>query len=69
MNSNSMIIAEIIVELVGSRHDEVKQSIEMLAKRNVIQLPLMGIFHNINWLGLKQKMEQIEQGTSLYLFT
>ena len=31
-----------IAELVGSRHDKVKQSIERLAARGVIQLPPMG---------------------------
>ncbi len=44
-----------IAELVGSRHDKVKQSIERLAERRIIQLPPMGISENINGLGLTQK--------------
>nr|WP_275381708.1 phage antirepressor KilAC domain-containing protein [Xenorhabdus bovienii] len=36
-----------IAELVDSRHDKVKQSIERLAKRGVIQLPPMGKVNNI----------------------
>ncbi|EOQ0008583.1 TPA: DNA-binding protein [Escherichia coli] len=44
-----------IAELVGSRHDKVKQSIERLAERGIIQLPPMGISENINGLGLTQK--------------
>ncbi|EFL0894044.1 Rha family transcriptional regulator [Escherichia coli] len=44
-----------ISELVGSRHDKVKQSIERLAERGIIQLPPMGISENINGLGLTQK--------------
>ena len=31
-----------IAEVVGSRHDKVKQSIERLSKRGVIELPPMG---------------------------
>lgn len=31
-----------IAELVGSRHDKVKQSIERLAERGIITLPPMG---------------------------
>ncbi|MBF0743377.1 DNA-binding protein [Shigella flexneri] len=44
-----------IAELVGSRHDKVKQSIERLAERRIIQLPPMRISENINGLGLTQK--------------
>lgn len=35
-----------IAELVGSRHDKVKQSIERLAERRIIQLPPMGRVEN-----------------------
>ncbi|WP_291970166.1 Rha family transcriptional regulator [Candidatus Symbiopectobacterium sp.] len=35
-----------ITELVGSRHDKVKQSIERLAEKGVIQLPPMGKVEN-----------------------
>lgn len=35
-----------IAELVGSRHDKVKQSIERLAEKGVIQLPPMGKVEN-----------------------
>lgn len=35
-----------IADLVGSRHDKVKQSIERLAERGVIQLPPMGVVKN-----------------------
>ncbi|ELD0487554.1 Rha family transcriptional regulator [Escherichia coli] len=50
----SMTSVEIAV-LVDSRHDKVKQSIERLAGRGVIQLPPVGISENINGLGLTQK--------------
>lgn len=40
-----------ISDLVGSRHDKVKQSIERLAKNGVIQIPPMGVFEKINNLG------------------
>ncbi|MCX8597651.1 MULTISPECIES: Rha family transcriptional regulator [unclassified Gilliamella] len=46
-----------IAELVGSRHDKVKQSIERLAKNKVITLPPLGIYENINNLGFKIKSE------------
>ncbi|MCU4595326.1 phage antirepressor KilAC domain-containing protein [Acinetobacter radioresistens] len=41
-NQNSMTSLE-IAELVQSRHDKVKQSIERLAERKVIVLPPMGV--------------------------
>ena len=44
-----------ISDLVGSRHDKVKQSIERLAKNGVIQLPPMGVFENINSLSQNSK--------------
>lgn len=42
-----------IAELVGSRHDNVKVTIERLAKKGVIRLPAMQDFEKINNLGLK----------------
>jgi phage antirepressor YoqD-like protein len=51
-----------IADLVGSRHDKVKQSIERLAKNAIIQLPPMGVSEEINSLGLPQR-------TKLYIFT
>lgn len=42
-----------IAELVGSRPDNVKRTIERLAKNNVIRLPPMEDFEKINNLGLK----------------
>lgn len=49
-----------IAELVSSRHDKVKQSIERLAERGIIQLPPLGIIENINKLGLNQKTKVYE---------
>lgn len=43
INSNAIKMTSIeIAELVGSRHDKVKQSIERLAGRGVIAFPPMG---------------------------
>ncbi|EOR7393336.1 phage antirepressor KilAC domain-containing protein, partial [Escherichia coli] len=46
-----------IAELVGSRHDKVKQSIERLAVRGVIRNPPMVVFEKINNLGLLRGVE------------
>ncbi|EOO6022874.1 Rha family transcriptional regulator [Escherichia coli] len=54
-NDKASMTSVEIAELVGSRHDKVKQSIERLAERGIIQLPPMGISENINGLGLTQK--------------
>ncbi|MEC9713605.1 Rha family transcriptional regulator [Escherichia coli] len=54
-NGKASMTSVEIAELVGSRHDKVKQSIERLAERRIIQLPPMGISENINGLGLTQK--------------
>ncbi|EEV7030774.1 Rha family transcriptional regulator [Escherichia coli] len=54
-NDKVSMTSDEISELVGSRHDKVKQSIERLAERRIIQLPPMGISENINGLGLTQK--------------
>ncbi|WP_281996251.1 phage antirepressor KilAC domain-containing protein [Escherichia coli] len=53
INSNAIKMTSIeIAELVGSRHDKVKQSIERLAVRGVIRNPPMVVFEKINNLGL-----------------
>ncbi|HGV0335503.1 TPA: phage antirepressor KilAC domain-containing protein [Escherichia coli] len=53
INSNVIKMTSIeIAELVGSRHDKVKQSIERLAVRGVIRNPPMVVFEKINNLGL-----------------
>ncbi len=54
-NGKASMTSVEIAGLVGSRHDKVKQSIERLAERRIIQLPPMGISENINGLGLTQK--------------
>ncbi|HHZ5992610.1 TPA: Rha family transcriptional regulator [Escherichia coli] len=46
-----------IAELVGSRPDNVKISIERLAKSGVIQLPALQVFEKINNLGLRRSIE------------
>lgn len=50
INTVSMTSVE-IAALVGSRHDNVKVSIERLAERGVIRLPAMQVSENINKLG------------------
>ncbi|EDA1797291.1 DNA-binding protein, partial [Salmonella enterica subsp. enterica serovar Typhimurium] len=44
-----------IAELVGSRPDNVKRTIERLSKSGVIPLPPMEVSENINNLGFKVK--------------
>ena len=46
-----------IAELVGSRPDNVKISIERLAESGVIQLPALQVFEKINNLGLRRSVE------------
>ncbi|EEW6548097.1 phage antirepressor KilAC domain-containing protein [Escherichia coli] len=46
-----------IAELVGSRPDNVKISIERLAKSGVIQLPALQVFEKNNNLGLRRSVE------------
>ncbi len=60
-NTASMTSLE-IAELVNSRHDNVRVSIERLAKRGIIVLPAMQVSETINNLGLPQE-------SSHYLFT
>ncbi|PDV20727.1 DNA-binding protein [Escherichia coli] len=58
INSNVIKMTSIeIAELVGSRHDKVKQSIERLAVRGVIRNPPMVVFEKINNLGLLRGVE------------
>ncbi len=44
--SRTSMSSQEIAELVGSRHDKVKQSIERLAERGTVQLPPMGEVRN-----------------------
>ncbi|EFJ5889464.1 TPA: phage antirepressor KilAC domain-containing protein [Escherichia coli] len=58
INSNAIKMTSIeIAELVGSRHDKVKQSIERLAVRGVNRNPPMVVFEKINNLGLLRGVE------------
>ncbi|EFE5891243.1 phage antirepressor KilAC domain-containing protein [Escherichia coli] len=58
INGNAIKMTSIeIAELVGSRHDKVKQSIERLAARGVIRNPPMVVFEKINNLGLLRGVE------------
>ncbi|MBJ8938547.1 phage antirepressor KilAC domain-containing protein [Citrobacter koseri] len=57
ITSNTITMSSIdIAELVGSRPDNVKVSIERLAERGVIRLPAMQDFEKINNLGLAVKV-------------
>ncbi len=59
INGNAIKMTSIeIAELVGSRHDKVKQSIERLAARGVIRNPPMVVFEKINNLGLLRGGQQ-----------
>ncbi|ECW7331863.1 DNA-binding protein [Salmonella enterica] len=58
INGNAIKMTSIeIAELVGKRHDKVKQSIERLAARGVIRNPPMVVFEKINNLGLLRGVE------------
>ncbi|ENR7873882.1 Rha family transcriptional regulator [Escherichia coli] len=46
-----------IAELVGKRHDNVKRTIETLAKGGVIVRPQIEVFEKINNLGLRRSVE------------
>ncbi|HGB5188560.1 TPA: hypothetical protein ACIVM6_004595 [Salmonella enterica subsp. salamae serovar 21:z10:z6] len=54
INSEPSMTSSEIADLVGSRHSDVKRSIERLAERGVIQLPPMANCGRINGLGLSQ---------------
>jgi phage regulator Rha-like protein len=51
-----------IADLVGARHDKVRQSIERLAARTVIRLPPMGEAETINNLGFRQAVKLYHLG-------
>lgn len=52
MNGNAIKMTSIeIAELVGKRHDNVKRTIETLAKNGVIRLPQIEVSERINNLG------------------
>lgn len=62
MNVNAIKMTSVeIAELVGSRHDKVKQSVERLVNRGVIQLPPLGKVEN------KQSLSQ-NKFTNAYIF-
>lgn len=58
-----------IAELVGKRHDNVKRTIETLAKNGVIRLPQIEVSERINNLGFNVQYEHYvfegEQGNQL----
>ncbi|GIP93929.1 hypothetical protein EC07E033_48020 [Escherichia coli] len=55
INGNAIKMTSIeIAELVGKRHDNVKRTIETLAKNGVIRLPQIEDCGRINGLGLNQ---------------
>ncbi|HAH5441582.1 hypothetical protein BED19_04205 [Escherichia coli] len=52
INGNAIKMTSIeIAELVGKRHDNVKRTIETLAKNGVIRLPQIEVSERINNLG------------------
>ncbi|HHY8550776.1 TPA: Rha family transcriptional regulator [Escherichia coli] len=58
INSNVIKMTSIeIAELVGKRHDNVKRTIETLAKNGVIRLPQIEVSERINNLGFKVQHE------------
>lgn len=56
-NDKASMTSQDIADLVGSRHSDVKRSIERLAERNIIQKPPMAFIERINNLGLAVKDE------------
>lgn len=62
MNNTITMTSREIAELVNSRHDNVRTSIERLAQNGVIRLPSVQISEIINNLGLMQKVSE-------YVFT
>lgn len=68
INGNAIKMTSIeIAELVGKRHDNVKRTIETLAKNGVIRLPQIEVSERINNLGFNVQYEHYvfegEQGT------
>lgn len=58
MNGNAIKMTSIeIAELVGKRHDNVKRTIETLAKNGVIRLPQIEVSERINNLGFNVQYE------------
>lgn len=58
MNGNAIKMTSIeIAELVGKRHDNVKRTIETLAKNGVIRLPQIEVSKRINNLGFNVQYE------------
>lgn len=58
INGNAIKMTSIeIAELVGKRHDNVKRTIETLAKNGVIRLPQIEVFERINNLGFNVQYE------------
>lgn len=56
-NDKASMTSQDIADLVGSRHSDVKRSIERLAEHNIIQKPPMAFIERINNLGLTVKDE------------
>ena len=53
INGNAIKMTSIeIAELVGKRHDNVKRTIETLAKNGVIRLPQIEVSENISGLAI-----------------
>ncbi|CAM3183437.1 Phage regulatory protein, Rha-like protein [Escherichia coli W] len=58
INGNAIKMTSIeIAELVGKRHDNVKRTIETLAKNGVIRLPQIEVSERINNLGFSVQYE------------
>lgn len=58
INSNVIKMTSIeIAELTGKRHDNVKRTIETLAKNGVIRLPQIEVSERINNLGFNVQYE------------
>lgn len=73
INGNAIKMTSIeIAELVGKRHDNVKRTIETLAKNGVIRLPQIEVSERINNLGFNVQYEHYvfegEQGTLIVAF-
>lgn len=71
INGNAIKMTSIeIAELVGKRHDNVKRTIETLAKNGVIRLPQIEVSERINNLGFNVQYEHYvfegEQGSDCH---
>ncbi|WP_405027763.1 transcriptional regulator [Mangrovibacter phragmitis] len=56
-NDKASMTSQDIADLVGSRHGDVKRSIERLSERNIIQRPPLAFIERINNLGITVKDE------------